>query len=84
MNDDTYWAPAIRSGPNWKHNLQIYLRRKYRVTRIAISYPDTAVARYKSFVKIAVTDNKSFRSPKGVSIHVSMDGTSWKLAKYTG
>ena len=35
-DDDTYWAPAIRTGPHWEHFLQIFMRRKVILSRIKL------------------------------------------------
>ena len=35
-NDSAFWAPAIRTGPNWEHFLEIFMRRKVIISRIKI------------------------------------------------
>ena len=35
-NDSSFWAPAIRTGPQWEHFLQIFMRRKVILSRIRI------------------------------------------------
>ena len=58
----------IRSGPNWNHYLQIFLRVKFRLTRIEIVEADTTATRTPTNVKILVSD----------------DGRSWEEAKHSG
>ena len=35
-DDETYWSPAIRTGPQWQHSLQIFMRRKVGLNRIRL------------------------------------------------
>ena len=35
-DDDTYWAPAIRTGPSWEHFLQLDMRRRTVLSRIKL------------------------------------------------
>ena len=41
LDDDTYWAPAIRTGPGWNNFLSFYMRVKFRLSRINIKEADT-------------------------------------------
>ena len=40
-DDETYWAPTIRTGPHWEHFLQIFMRRKVILSRIKIYEVDS-------------------------------------------
>ena len=40
-NDSSFWAPAIRTGPNWEHFLEIFMRRRVILSRIKIYKVDS-------------------------------------------
>ena len=67
-DDDTFWAPAVRTGAGWKHFLQFFLGRKTRLNRIEIIGADT---------------DKS-RMPTGLTLEVGNDGVSWRKVALTG
>ena len=68
LDDDSFWAPAVRTGAGWKHVLDIFFRRKTRLNRIEITGVDAAEG----------------RMPVGISLEVSTDGVAWKTVTLTG
>ena len=67
-DDDAYWAPAIRTGPNWEHYIEIFMRRRVALNRIKLYEADSAVT----------------RKPIGVKVFVSLDGFTYIEAKHSG
>ena len=44
-DDDSYWAPAIRSGQGWSNYLQYFMRIKFRLVKIRIEQADDTLTR---------------------------------------
>ena len=44
-DDDSYWAPAIRSGKGWSNYLQFFMRIKFRLTKVKVLQADDTLTR---------------------------------------
>ena len=45
-DDDTFWSPAMRTGPQWQHFLQIFMKRKVGLNRIKVHGVETNDTRW--------------------------------------
>ena len=85
-DDDTYWAPAIRTGPSWEHFIQIFMRRKVGLNRIKLYGVESEEVRWVlgllGFCLFYIPS--FFRKPVGVRVFVSLDGLAYTEAKHTG